>query len=150
MTLWRLFVGDRPIVTRLVLAVAGAMTVVLLCSGVFVFWRVEYALNRQLDQDLKAYQEVVERAVSTGATPPGDTPGQSYQIYDQSGRVIGGNASTQLVDQHTIAEAAAGTEPRQDVGNLLPPADHPFRVVSAQVETSRGPVVVASAISMSV
>lgn len=147
MSLWRRLVGDRPIVTRLVLAVAGAMTVVLLVAGGFVFWRVQYALDRQLDQDLDAYQQVVQRAVSTGAVPPSDTPGQSYQVYDRRGRVTAGNASTQLVDRRSIAQAAAGTEYRGDVGNLLPPADHPYMVVATRVDTPRGSVVVASAIS---
>ena len=85
MTLWRRLVGHRPIVTRLVLAVAGTMAVILLAAGAFVFWRVEFALNRQLDQDLKAYQEVVEKSVADGSTPPSDTPGQSYQVYDARG-----------------------------------------------------------------
>ena len=74
MTLWRRLVGHRPIVTRLVLAVAGTMAVILLATGAFVFWRVEFALNRQLDQDLKAYQEVVEKSVADGSTPPSDHP----------------------------------------------------------------------------
>lgn len=148
MSVWRRLVGDRPIVTRLVLAVAGTMTFVLIVAGGFVFWRVEYALNRQLDQDLKAYQEVVEGAVARGTTPPSDTPGQSYQIYDATGQVRAGNTTaTRLVDTATITAAAAGTEIRTDVGHLYPPAQHPYRVVTARVQTSRGPVVVASAIS---
>lgn len=147
MTLWRHLVGDRPIVTRLVLAVAVTMTAVLLIAGAFVFWRVGYALDRQLDQDLKAYQQVVQRAIATGATSPTDTPGQSYQVYDPQGRVIAGNATTRLADQDTLAQAAAGTEFREDVGNLLPPTDHPYKVVVARVDAPRGTVVVASAIS---
>lgn len=147
MNLWRRLVGDRPIVTRLVLAVAGAMTVVLLFAGAFVFWRVQYALDRQLDQDLKAYQEVVEGAISAGETPPGDTPGETYQIYDLEGQVNGGNATVQLVDQDTVQQAASGTEVRVDVGHVLPSADHPYRVVTTLVETPTGPVVVAAAIS---
>lgn len=145
--MWHRLVGDRPIVTRLVLAVAVTMTAVLLIAGAFVFWRVGYALNRQLDQDLDAYQQVVQRAISTGATPPTDTPGQSYQVYDPQGRVIAGNATTRLVDQDTLAQAATGTEFREDVGNLLPPTDHPYKVVVARVAAPRGIVVVASAIS---
>jgi signal transduction histidine kinase len=150
MSVWRRLVGDRPIVTRLVLAVAGTMTVVLILAGGFVFWRVGYALNRQLDQDLKAYQEVVEAAVANGTTPPTDTPGQSYQIYDHAGHVIGGNTSAnRLVDTATITAAADGTETREDVGHLYPPAAHPYRVVTNLVQTPDGPVVVASAISKS-
>ena len=149
MTLWRRLVGDRPIVTRLVLAVAVTMTAVLLIAGAFVFWRVGYALNRQLDQDLDAYQQVVQRAIAAGATPPTDTPGQSYQVYDPQGRVIAGNATTRLANQDTLAQAATGTEVREDVGNLLPPTDHPYKVVVARVDAPRGTVVVASAISKS-
>jgi signal transduction histidine kinase len=148
MSVWRRLVGDRPIVTRLVLAVAGTMTVVLVVAGGFVFWRVEYALNRQLDQDLKAYQEVVEAAVADGTTPPTDTPGQSYQVYDAGGHVIDGNTTaSRLVDTETIAAAATGTEIREDVGHLYPPAARPYRVVTARVQSPDGPVVVASAIS---
>jgi signal transduction histidine kinase len=145
---WRRLIGDRPIVTRLVLAVAITMTVVLILAGGFVFWRVEFALNRQVDQDLKAYQEVVQGAVANGTTPPTDTPGQSYQIYDRTGHILGGNSTaTRLVNTATVTSAAAGTATREDVGHLYPPADHPYRVVTDRVQTARGPVVVASAIS---
>jgi hypothetical protein len=115
MSLWSRLFGDRPIVTRLVLAVAAAMTVVLVVAGAFVYWRVEFALSRQLDQDLDAYHSVVTRNLSTGATPPTDTPGQSYQVYDQRGRVIGGNARTRLSDVETVTGAQAGETVRQDL-----------------------------------
>jgi signal transduction histidine kinase len=139
--------GDRPIVTRLVLAVAATMTVVLLAAGAFVYWRVEYALTRQLNQDLNAYHAVVARDLSTGATPPGDTPGQSYQIYDLRARVVGGDARHRLVGAGTVTDAAAGQTVRRDVGSLLPSSDRPYRVVVARVTTPQGAVVVASAIS---
>lgn len=147
MTLWRRLVGDRPIVTRLVLAVAVTMSAVLLVAGAFVFWRVGYALNQQLDQDLDAYQQVVQRAIRTDTAPATGTPGQSYQVYDPQGRVIVGNAKTRLADRDALARAAGGTEVREDVGNLFPPADHPYKVVAAAVDTPDGTVVVASAIS---
>ncbi|MCW2761586.1 MAG: hypothetical protein JWR85_1787, partial [Marmoricola sp.] len=147
MSLWRRLFGDRPIVTRLVVAVAVTMTVVLLAAGAFVFWRVEFALNRQLNQDLDAYHAVVTRDLSTGDTPPADTPGQSYQVYDRRGRVIGGDATTRLVDADTVAKAASGATIRQDVGSMLPPSDRPYRVITSPVKTAAGQVVVASAIS---
>lgn len=40
------------------------MGVVPLLTTGFVYWRVEFALNRQLDQDLKAWNGVVDRAVA--------------------------------------------------------------------------------------
>jgi signal transduction histidine kinase len=147
MSLWRRFFGDRPIVTRLVLAVAVTMTVVLLAAGAFVFWRVEFALNRQLNQDLDAYHAVVTRDLSTGDTPPSDTPGQSYQVYDRNGRVSGGDARTRLLGADTVTQVAAGGSIRQDVGTMMPPSDRPFRVIASQVTSPHGTVVVASAIS---
>jgi signal transduction histidine kinase len=147
-SLWRRLVGDRPIVTRLVLAVALTMTVVLVAAGGFVFWRVSYALDRQVDQDLAAYQHVVQRAVADGASPPSDTPGQSYQVYAADGHLLTGNSrATRLVDTATVTTVAAGTTTRIDVGHLLPAAAHPYRVVTARVQTPHGPVVVATAIS---
>ena len=147
MTLWRRLVGDRPIVTRLVWAVAVTMTAVLLVAGAFVFWRVGFALDRQLDQDLDAYQQVVQHAVATGATPPTDTPGQSYQVYDMQGRIIAGNARTRLAGPDILARAAQGTEVREDIGTLLPATDHPYTAVVAGVDAPEGTVLVASAIS---
>ena len=76
MRVWQRLVGRRPIVTRLVVAVAVAMTVVLVLAAAFVYWRVAYALDRQLDQDLDAYQQVVEHSVRSGQAPPDDTPGE--------------------------------------------------------------------------
>src|SRR5690242_1052268 len=148
MKTWRRLVGDRPIVTRLVLAVAVTMSAVLLLAGAFVFWRVQFALNRQLDQDLAAYQQVIERAVSTGSRPPTDTPGQSYQVYDATtGEVIDGNATVPLVDPSDVeAVATTGEEVQGDVGRLIPPAPHPYRYVTTRVTTPEADVVVASAI----
>jgi signal transduction histidine kinase len=147
MNIWRRTVGGRPIVTRLVIAVAASMAIVLLAAGAFVFWRVDYALDKQLDRDLHAYQEVVERDVHDGVPLLRDTPGQSYQIYDTGGRVIGGTATTRLVDEATVRDTKPGRELHEDVGNFLQRHDHPYRVVTEVVTTSTGPVVVASAIS---
>jgi len=147
MSLWRRLVGDRPIVTRLVLAVAATMALVLLLSAFFVFERVQYALDRQVDQDLSAYREVVEDALHHGRRPASDTPGESYQVFTPAGRPIGGNVNRPLVDRATVRRSAAGEVQRQDLGHLLPPADHPYRVVTAPLRTPRGRVVVAYAIS---
>jgi signal transduction histidine kinase len=140
-------VAERPIVTRLVLTVSGTMAVVLLLAGGFVFWRVQFALSRQVDQDLDAYQELVEHALATGQTAPSDTPGQSYQVYDEQGSVVGGDAIGRLVDRATVAAAYAGHEQRSDVGRLLPPSRRAYRVVTVRQEAPGGRVVVAYAIS---
>ena len=70
-------------------------------------------------------------------------------MYDGHGHVIEANTATPLADADAIAAAVAGTETREDVGHLYPPARHPYRVVTARVQSPGGPVVVASAISKS-
>jgi signal transduction histidine kinase len=147
MSLWSRLFGDRPIVTRLVLRVAATMTVVLLVAGAFVYWRVEYALNRQLNQDLDAYHAVVTRDISTGESPPSGTPGLSYQLYDDRGRVLEGDANGRLIDVDTVSEAQSGGGARVDIGSMLPPSQRPLRVKATRMTTAQGDVVVASAIS---
>jgi len=146
-SLWQRLVGERPIVTRLVVAVAAAMTVVLVLAAAFVYWRVSYALDRQLDQDLDAYRQVVERAVGAGQQPPRDTPGETFQVYDENGRVVAGNRRIPpLLDAEAVGDARAG-ESRFDLGRFLPPSAHAYRVVAHPVQTPHGVRVVASAIS---
>ncbi|NUR07672.1 MAG: HAMP domain-containing histidine kinase [Nocardioidaceae bacterium] len=147
MRLWRRLIGDRPIVTRLVLVVTGAMAVVLLAAGAFVVWRVAYALSRQLDQDLDAYQRVVDRAVAHGAQPPSDTPGQRYQVYDAAGDVVAGNMHKRLADRQEVHDTLAGRTHRDDIGSFLPPAEVAYRFVTSRVRTPSGTVVVAASIS---
>ncbi|WP_310964469.1 sensor histidine kinase [Nocardioides terrisoli] len=137
----------RPIVIRLVLAVAVTMVLVLVLSSAFIYWRVAYALSRQVDQDLQAYREVVERALETGAVPVNDTPGETYQTYTLHGQIIGGTAKTRLADADTIRKAAAGHPQQDDSGHVLPPSRHPYRVVTSTVRTPAGKVVAAYAIS---
>lgn len=147
MSLWHRLMGERPIVTRLVLAVAAAMTVVLVAAAAFVYWRVQFALNRQLDQDLTAYQQVVQKTVRSGGAAPRDTPGESYQVYDAGGRVIGGDGRGRLVDRATSTAAFNGSTQKVNVGRFIPPTDIAYRAVAARVDTPHGPVVVVSAIS---
>jgi signal transduction histidine kinase len=148
MTVWQRVVGKRPIVTRLVLAVAAAMGAVLLAAAAFVYWRVEFALNRQLNQDLAAYQQVVQKAVRTGVPAPRDTSGETYQVFDSRGRVVGGDSGDRpLIDSATRSAAFRGTPQTVDFGSFIPPSDPAYRAVVERVPSPDGPVVVASAIS---
>ena len=152
MSLWQRWVGGRPIVTRLVLAVAAAMTVILVLASGFVYWRVSYALNRQLNQDLLAWSSVVTRSVAEDAQPPRDTPGQTYQLYDAQGRLTQGNRDIgRLVDGDRLdAIRRDGRGVRYDIGRFLPAPDkRVYRVQLARVTTPGGTFVVASVISRS-
>ena len=146
--LWQRLVGRRPLVTRLVLAVAAAMTFVLLVAAAFVWWRVAFALDRQLDQDLAAWRSVVERATSQGDEPPADTPGQTWQVYDQRGVLVGGNrVLPALANPAQVREAVAGDPVQFDVGSFLPVPSRAYRAVASVVSTPSGDRVVVAAIS---
>lgn len=144
---WGPLVGSRSIITRLVLAVAAAMTLVLAAGAAFVFWRVSVALSDQLDNDLSAYREVAESAVESGQVLVEDTPGQSYQVYDLTGSITGGDATRRLVPAGLVREVAAHGSRHGAVGHLLRPSPRSYRYVVARTPSPSGPVVVAYAIS---
>ena len=56
-------VGERlrslPLRTRLVAGFAAAMLVLLTAAGAFVYWRVQYALDRGLDTELTSARSVI-------------------------------------------------------------------------------------------
>jgi signal transduction histidine kinase len=142
--------GRRSIVVRLVVAVAAAMVVILVLALGFVYWRVSYALNRQLDQDLKAWRAVVAGDVRAGNTPPSHLPGLTYQIYDLNGRLIDGPPDiVKLTDKDDVVATANGDRTRRyDLGSLIRPVKgHDYRVQLESVNSPSGRVVVASAIS---
>ena len=113
------------------------MAVVLVLAGAFVYWRVEFALNRQLDQDLDAYHAVVDPDLSAGETPPAETPGQSYQVYDRRGRVIGGDAPTRLVDVETVTSRTPASPSARTWAACSRPRHRPYRVITSPVRTLR-------------
>lgn len=146
-TPWHRLVGGRPIVTRLVIAVALTMLAVLLLSSAFVVKRVQFALDRQLDEDLTAYSEVVEGDIAAGAAPPTDTPGQSYEVYRPDGRLVEGDAAHPLLTREQVRRTLKDHELREDVGSLFRPASHPYRMFASRLASPRGELVVATAIS---
>jgi signal transduction histidine kinase len=138
----------RPIVTRLVLAVAAAMAVVLLLTAAFVYWRVEFALNRQLNQDLRAWNSVVDRDVADGTEPPAGTPGLKFQIYEPSGALVRSSPDLRrLVSPSGVRDVVAGNDSDFDLGSFFPAASHSYRVRPSVVSTAAGERVVLAVIS---
>jgi two-component system, OmpR family, sensor kinase len=120
---------------RLVSGFSVAMLLLLVAAGAFVYWRVEYALDRGLDTELKSATAVIEPAVGTdGVVTSPDTAnatGTGWQVLDRTGDVVdsGGSAprksltSESRLDQ--IGKSGSGTF---DVGSFLPIANEPYRV----------------------
>ncbi|MCW2822526.1 MAG: hypothetical protein JWR64_2321 [Marmoricola sp.] len=138
----------RPIVTRLVLAVAAAMAAVLLATSGFVYWRVEFALNRQLNQDLRAWNSVVDRVVADGGQPPVGTPGLKFQVYDRAGFLVTTSPGLPpLASPSRVRDVLAGNGADYDLGSFLPAASHAYRVRPKVVRTPAGERVVLGVIS---
>lgn len=144
---WR---SRLTIVTRLVLNVALAISVVIALSSGFVYLRVQHALDRQLDRDLSGFFDLVEQDVKAGSTPPEKITAQWYQVIDKSGAVLFATKPIpggRLVDEFEVAAAFGGVIIRSDHGSFLQSPRFAFRVKAARIKSPTGEVVVAAAIS---
>ncbi|MET8102167.1 histidine kinase dimerization/phospho-acceptor domain-containing protein [Streptomyces sp. NPDC005236] len=138
-----------PVVDRLVLAVALAMALVLTGAAGLVYWRVEIALDSQLDEDLAAYQQTLDRAVRSGQDLPAGPNGSLRQVLDTDGRVL--SSSTAVRDQRLLtpaerAAAADGAVVRRDIGALLPITDGTLRLRAQRVTTDGQSRIVIAAV----
>lgn len=138
-------VADRlrslPLRTRLVAGFAAAMLVLLTAAGGFVYWRVQYALDRGLDTELTSARSVIAPLVGADGTvaSPGaaDATGTAWQVLGADGTVLdsGGPAPARpLVRASELPTDATRT---LDVGTLLPVADAPFRVAVTRLGDAR-------------
>lgn len=120
--------GDRlrrqPLRLRLVAGFAVAMLLVLSLAGGFVYWRVEYALDRGLDADLERASTAIAPLVGpqgrVAQTTAADATGLPWQVLDPSGLVLaaGTGAPTEpLVEAGRLPDSGSRLI---DVGPLLP------------------------------
>lgn len=127
-------VARLPLRVRLVAGFSATMLLVLVCAGAFVYWRVQFALDRQLDGDLTAQTRVLAPLVRPDGSTTKDAErlvgSDLYQVLDRQGRVL--SASPTLTDRALVTHATVRTaldEPvRRDIGALLPTTRDPLRV----------------------
>ncbi|WP_207507931.1 sensor histidine kinase [Klenkia brasiliensis] len=127
----------------------AAMTVVLLATGGFIYWRVEYALDQRLDADLAAEADVLSPLVQPDGTLrtsdlDAAVPGVSeHQVLDRTGRVLSagpGLGDAPVLDAGDV-EAAQRGPVYSDIGLLLPISKRPLRLLATPVPGS-GPAAV--------
>ncbi|MEV5480134.1 MULTISPECIES: sensor histidine kinase [Streptomyces] len=85
------FLRRLPIVLRLVIALAAAMSLVLGGAAALVYWRVESALDQQLDADLATYHHTLVRDLRAGRsrrTALTAAPTRSWTPTDTSSRPV--------------------------------------------------------------
>ncbi|WP_369223905.1 ATP-binding protein [Streptomyces sp. R39] len=137
-----------PVVARLVLAVSVTMSLVLAGTAGLVYWRVQAALDRQLNDDLTTYRRSLDQAVrDEGQLPPGPS-GSLRQVLDIQGRVLVSSDALHGRSLLTPAEldaAAHGATVRRDVGSLLPITSDTLRLQAGRVTAGgQGRIVVAA------
>ncbi|TXC99469.1 ATP-binding protein [Streptomyces sp. ISID311] len=141
------FLHRLPIVLRLVIAVAAVMSLVLGGAAALVYWRVESALDQQLDADLATYHHSLVRNLRAGHSPSGPD-GSAYQVLDTRGNVIEASALVRkehLLTAGEITAAADGTTIHRDIGGLLPLDPHTLRLKANRVRLPDHRTVIAVA-----
>ena len=136
-----------PIVLRLVLAVATAMSLVLGGATGLVYWRVQHAMDEQLDADLANYFHQLRGDVLAGRKPSGPD-GSAYQILDTHGRIIGASdlvRTKQLLTAADVTAAVGGATVRRDIGGLASLDPHTLRLKAQRVRLPDRRTVIAVA-----
>jgi heavy metal sensor kinase len=136
---------------RLTLAFAIAMAVVLVATGLFLYLRLEGALDRTIDQSLRGRADDVAalvRASGSGLREEGgsrlvDQEENVAQVLDPDGVILDstpGVGGHRLLTDPQLARAAQATIMVDRP--LVPGADSPLRLLATPVQGQDGPVVV--------
>ncbi|MCW2793833.1 MAG: ATP-binding region, ATPase domain protein [Nocardioides sp.] len=136
-------VSRLPLRARLVAGFLAAMLVLLTATGAFVYWRVQYALDRglasELDQARVTISPLVDPTGHVTSVAAADATGAGWQVLDGTGRVVdsGGPApATPMVTPRDLASVGGGTR-TLDLGSFLPGARHPYRIELSTVGDGR-------------
>lgn len=117
---------------RLVAGFAAAMVVVLSAAGVFVYWKVKTALDRELNTELMATSARLAGEVRQDGSLRNRSAllgGEGYQVLDAQGAVLSGTAGSGVALLEESARRRALTEPvLSDVGELLPENSQSLRL----------------------
>lgn len=128
-----------PLRVRLVAGFSAASLVVLLAAGAFVYWRVEYALDRGLDTELTQASHTLTPLVTADGRvtnqSTADATGVAWQVMDDEGRVLahgGPAAATSLLSSRQLSRVTS-TPRTFDVGDFLPVSHQPYRLQVVQL-----------------
>jgi two-component system OmpR family sensor kinase len=139
-----------PIRLRLTLVFAVAMAVVLLATGLFLYLRVEAALDQTIDQSLRGRADDVTALVRASGSGLRDEGGSRLVEQEENvAQVLGPDGaildSTPGVGDHrllTDAQLARATRATIMVNRpAVPGSDDPLRLLATPVQGRDGPVV---------
>ena len=138
-----------PVRLRLVVGFVGAMIVVLIAAGAFVFWRVEYALDHRLDEDLISQTNDLRQAAThqtpTAALRSLRDQARESQLLAADGTVLASGSG--IVDGRPLltpgqVRRAPASEVRATRGDLFSPHGQHVRILAVPVRGA-GPAAVA-------
>ncbi|GIH19026.1 two-component sensor histidine kinase [Rugosimonospora africana] len=122
------------------------MLLVLAGAGIFVYFRVQYALDLRLDEDLQAQSAQLTDLVHAGTLP--QAAGReavsavgSFQVLDAGNHVIAGSRDLPAASLLTPGElrAALDRPVRTDRGRLLPISARPLRLYAVPLHAGGPP-----------
>jgi signal transduction histidine kinase len=142
-----------PVRARLVVGFVLAMVVVLTGAGAFVFWRVQFALDKRLTEDLAAQtadlRDAARLSAPTAALSALGGRSRAGQLLAADGRVLAGGPGlgrTPLL-RASEARAAVRHEVRTSRGTLFSPRGRHVRIRALPVRAA-GPGRAAVAVSV--
>ncbi len=138
-----------PLRIRLIAGFAAAMLVVLAAAGTFVYFRVEYALDLRLNEDLAAQSTQLAQSVPAHAAPA-LAPGTSYQLLDAGNHVLSASSDLAGVSLLRPDEAATALHRpvRGDRGNLFAIDSHTLRLYAVPLDSDATPPAGQAAVAL--
>lgn len=142
-----------PVRLRLVLGFAVALLVLETAAGAFVFWRVQFALDRRLDDDLRSQAadlgKAAQRLPAAVALASLQGRARDAQVLDATGATIASGpgiaAGTALISPVEAATASRG-ELRIERGSVLSKRGRHTRLLATPVHGPDGAAVAVSGV----
>jgi len=145
-------VSRLPLRVRLVVGFSATMLLVLAAAGAFVYWRVSFALDRQVNDDLTEISDRVAPLVTPSGTLEADasplTANETYQVLDRRGQVLSSSTAlglTPLLPPEVAVEALSAPV-RRDIGRLLPINNHPLRAYATALPRNQAAAILVVAV----
>ena len=140
------FLTRLPIRLRVTLAFGVAMAIVLAATGVFLYLRLGAALDRTIDQSLRARATDVAALVRQGDSV-GEKGEGITQVLDPSGAVLAATPGLgrPLLTSEEISRASRGAV---TIERSIPNSDEAARILATPLDTQRGPRIVVVGASL--
>ncbi|MCW2804831.1 MAG: ATP-binding region, ATPase domain protein [Propionibacteriaceae bacterium] len=143
MTRMTLRLARLPLRVRLVAGFSATMLLVLTATAAFVYWRVSFALDRQINEELSELSSLVAPFVTPEGQIAREAPrlpsDEVYQVLAADGSVLAYSSSLgpEPLLAADVARRALSEPVRADVGRLLPTNRRPLHAYATALPVAR-------------